>query len=417
MKLIIMRKVWFVALLMVLSLSSVGCSKDGSTSNSNGAEVVTMLMNQDDLPKLQPVVDQFMLENPHIQIDIEAVKFTEIDRKINLAHSSGNGYDIIPVNHTSTPQLVGGQVLEDLTPYLIGSSINLEKSFNPSNYDIANISGGQYALPYGPDVRVLAYNKTLLDRIGAEVPKTPQDMLDMGPALQKIGAYVMGSDRKNQWDPIYITGSFMLSMGANVYTKKGDVFTATSTTPEMIEYVEWVKAMYQFMPKDISVTEDQLKELFIQNKVAFYIYGPWEHNMRIPESGVDYGLTLIPTTGTTSSAMGGWLLGLGNNGRDKSSAWEFIEYLYEPSNMASISLALPPIKEAFGYEPFNNKALYGIFEEQMKTAQIPIAPMVNSNKIAEVYSTYFQQAITGVTPVYDAMEKAQIEIEKLLKTE
>ncbi len=415
------RAVVFVVL-AILTLGIVGCSKKESTQVSNtsaetvGQEVVTWIGNQDDFVMLQPFLEQFMIDNPDIKVEFEGVPFNEIDKKANLAHTSGNGYDIISVNHTSTPQFVGGQVLDDLTSYLEGSSINLEKSFNKSNYDIANIGGKQYAIPYGPDVRVLAYNKDLLAAIGADVPTAPAEILALGPAIKEQGAYLYGMDRKNRWDPIYVTGCFMLSMGANVYTKSGDNFQATCTTPEMFEYVELMEEMYPYMPQDISVNEDQLRELFCQNKLAFYIYGPWENHMRIPESGVNYGLTLIPTTSRTSSAMGGWLIGMGNNGKDKDAAWKLIEYIYRSENISAICLGLPPTKEAFEYPPFNDKEVYGIFEEQMATGQIPVAPMVNTNRIAELYFDYFSRAVTGAMPIRDAMNKVQSEIEKLLET-
>ncbi len=407
-----MSKMFITMLLIVFVVATLGC-----TNKDSAQEVVTMLINQTNQEKLQPLIDQFMVENPHVTVEIEGVKFTEIDQKTNLAHASGNGYDIIMINHTAIPQFVGGGVLDDLTPYLQDSTINLEKSFNKSNYDIANIGGGQYAIPYEPDVRVLAYNKHLIDELGVDAPTTPEEILALGPAMRDIGAYVYGMDWKNRWEPIYVTGCFMLSMGAHVYTKDGDTFTATCTTPEMLEYVQWVKDIYEFMPQDVSVNQDQLRELFSQDKLAFYVWGPWENSMRIAESGVEYGLTMIPTTGTTSSAMGGWLLGMGNNGRDKSTAWSVVEYLYKPEHMASISLALSPTKEAFAYAPFNDKEVYGIFEEQMVTAQIPVAPVANTSKIAEVYFSYFQQAVTGAMPVADAMNKAQIEIEKLLEVQ
>ncbi len=398
--------------IMITMIFFVGCSND--TKSSNGKTTVSMITNQDDMKLLQPVLDSFMEENENIIINVEAVKYSELDQKINLAHTSGKGYDIIMVNHTSIPQFVGGEVLENLNEYLNGSTIDLEKSFNESGYDIANVNGNQYAIPYGPDVRVLAYNQGLLDKVGADVPKTPADIVALGEAMEEQGAYLLGMDRKNVWDPIYTTGAFMLSMGANVYVKEGDNYIATVDTPEMIEYIEFVKDAYEYMPKDISVNEDQLRELFIQDKLAFYIFGTWEINNRIVESGVNYGLSLIPTTGISSSAMGGWLIGLGNNGNDKQEAWKLIEYIYEPKNMAALSTGLPPTIEAFDYEPYISNDIYDIFSEQLLTAKIPIAPHINSSKIAETYSYYFELAITGEMSSDEAVSKAQVEVEKLL---
>lgn len=413
----IIRVIAVLGLMLVTAYTMAGARQEAAATG-DPAELrgtVTGILMTGAPARVQFLVDKLSAEHTGLRFEIEEVQFLQLDNKINLARASGADYDFIQVNHSSVPQFVNASVLHPLDDYIAGSNIEFKDNYNESFLALAFVDGAQYGIPWDVDCRVFAYNRNVLDRFGLTPPGNLAEMLEVARGVTGDGIYGTARNMQSPLGLVYDFGSYGLGMGARLYVRDGARYRATVDTPEMIEYVRWAKQMWEYMPKDVSLASDMVNELFMQDRLAMTVFGPWNFfNIGATlELGEDYALTTIPGDITSGSAMGGWMLGIGYGGTNKDGAWELMRRIFEPENLARTVWALPSDRRAYQYPPFNDPR-YDVFDQQMRTAEIPQPPTPVLSQAAEVYNRYFNEAVLGNTTVEQAMRQANAEIQRLL---
>ena len=366
-------------------------------------------------------IDVAVANNPGLTVDEESVPFDNLDSKINMAHASGQDYDLIQVNNSSIKQFYATGVLEPLDGYLSRGGLDsvLEKNYSPSLLEIGKVNGSYYAISYAPDCRLLAYNKKILDKAGLEPPKDQDDVLGIAKAIAKDGLYIFARSMDTPLAPAYIEGCFFLANGAKICTEADGKVKANTNTPEMIKSVEFWKSLVPYMPKDPNMSGEQVAQYFIQGKTVFHIYGPWDISGKIGETlkyGEDYGLMLAPGDKKNGSTAGGWFIGIGAGGKNKDGAWEIIKASMEPEIVTKICNGLPPDKRCYEMAPFNGQ-IYKPFMEGLSAAEPPFPITPSFNKINDIFFEYFNRVLIGGEDTAAAMETCNTEIQKVLDEE
>ncbi|NNC13419.1 extracellular solute-binding protein [Planctomonas sp. JC2975] len=122
-------------------------------------------------------------------------------------------------------------------------SNGLYDDFLPGLLDAMKTDKGYVAIPYNLDMRILWYNKTLLDKAGTEAPTDWQSYLDAAAALKKIGVYGFSLSSNTSGGNSFqtLTGA-MINNGGGLFDEEQKPNCVTQTN---IEALDWVVEMIQ----------------------------------------------------------------------------------------------------------------------------------------------------------------------------
>lgn len=110
--------------------------------------------------------------------------------------------------------------------------------FLPGLLDTMKTPNGYVAVPYNLDMRVLWYNKDLLDKAGATPPTDWQSYLDAAAALKKIGVYGFAANGDSSAGNAFqmITG-FMINNGGGIFDEERKPNLVTKANIEALEFI------------------------------------------------------------------------------------------------------------------------------------------------------------------------------------
>lgn len=426
------RMAYLLAGSMLLS-ALAGCSSSSSTTetatttdssstttstDTASAEPVTLkiITGGDYSAPLQTYIDAYEAANPNVTIEIEESSGTDLTSKINLAHASGDDYDLMWVDGSLFETYVQAGVLTSLTDYVADSEIDIEANFNAQVMDAAYVNDDLYGISVAPGTRVLAYNIHMLEDNGFEVPTTQDEILEICEYLYNLdGTYSFVRVLDNVTNLPYAEGGFWMSNGARIYTDNGDgTYTAVCDSEEMIESLEFWVEMAKYMPADVNYSSTEVRELFSQERSAFYVFGAWEYSLLGDlVYGEDFGLMNIPGPEQVST-LGGWYLGIGDGSENKDVAWDFMETYYnDPAMQAVCSLTQPGDLRAYDYAPFNDEK-YDVYLETMENCELPMPVHVNSAKVQTAWFDAFNEILIGGADIETTLTAVCEEIQDIL---
>lgn len=417
------RKVRFLSVVIsVLLLTAfAGASAQGAREVEDDRSQVRVLVwsrAHNNIMVPNRIKEDFEALNPEYELIFETAEFDNLDQQIILAHRTNRDYDVMQVNHSSVKQFVSGGVLAPLDSFLEESTIDLS-TYQQAAVAVGQVDGVQYAVPYDPDCRILAYNTSLLSELGFDPPKTTDDMLEIARAGYEQGYYAMAGQLSKTMFPIYDLGGFMLSFGAQVYDEIDGKYTATLNTPEALDFMEWAVEMYKYMPKDANIDDTLARSMFAQGRVLMMWWTPSQIRSVIPQfqnrEDVDFSMMPKGPTGISGSAMGGWMFGVGSGASNMEGAQKFMEFVNTPQTIAKIASGLPADIRSFDYPPFNVPE-YDMFREQLATSSYPVPLTSVFPRVADVWHRHFSEAMMGVISPAEALERGQVDVQTVLDT-
>lgn len=181
---------------MIGSAMLAGCGQNGNTeSKQTAAETgelkgdITFWHSFTQGPRLeviQETADQFMKDNPDVNITIETFSWGDFYTKWTTGLASGN----VPDMSTALP----GHVVEMMDAEALVPLDDLIDDIGRDKFSKTALSEGEkdgtcYSLPLYSHAQVMWYRKDLLDAAGLEVPKTWDEFADAAKTLTKDGVY------------------------------------------------------------------------------------------------------------------------------------------------------------------------------------------------------------------------------------
>ena len=352
------------------------------------------------------------------EYEIERVALDNLDEKINLAHASGDDYDFIMVNNSSVLQFYNAGVLAPLDDFM-AEHPDIEENYGEALLKVGEVNGSQYAIPIAPGTRVLAYNKKLLEDAGYSAPTSQEEIMEIAKALSGNGVYAFARQMDTPLAPAYIEGCFWMANGAAIAKNIDGKIVATCDEEAMIENVKWWQEMTQYMPADINMSAGQVRAMFEQNQLLFYIFGPWEFmQLEGMEYGVDYELIVTPGSEGKGfgSTLGGWYIGVGAGSEAKEGALALIEETIIPENIVTLGEGTPADNRCYDMEPFNTDQ-YKVFMESMEYGTVPFPITANFNEINDVFFEYFNECLIGKADAEATMKECNERIQSLFDAE
>jgi len=257
----------------------------------------------------------------------------KMEEKYPQVAATGDGPDIIFWAHDRFGGYAQSGLLAEISP---------DKSFQeklfPFTWDAVRFNGKLIGYPVSVESLSLIYNKDLL-------PTPPKSWEEMAAIDKQLRAKGKSAIMFNLQEP-YFTWPLLAAGGAYAFKKTSSGYDVkdvgvdnTSAKAGMTFLVDQVKAKILNADTDYSIAE----AAFNKGQTAMTINGPWAWS-NIDKSGINYGVTLLPTlNGKPAKTFVGVLsAGINAASPNKELAKEFLEnYLLTDAGLDAVNKDKP----------------------------------------------------------------------------
>ena len=281
----------------------------------------------------------------------------------------------------------------------------LYDDFLPGLIDTMKVEGGYAAVPYNLDMRVLWYNKALMEQAGAEVPTDWQGYMDACAALKEIGVYGYGTTAgAGAFTGGHVLTCWMINNGGGLFNENQEPDCVTPANIEAMEFVLELVAKGYVDPASITYIGENGDAQWEAGKFGMGFDGG---GLAANVSG-DVGANLVVASPLTSpNGTKGALFFPNNimmykNTPSQEASEAFLTYYYE--NMAPLwteqtGIGLPPLKSITETPEFqSNPNNVTIINEWQPIARTWAAPGGNS--------LFLGVTTVDATPAMDAFTQA-----------
>ena len=380
-----MKKLFAIALCVLLVLSFVGCSgsDDGkstattasttstsstassSSATSDSEEIVLRIIDYSDssLAAREEFHKQFEERHPGVKIEYTCLTTGQYANTITTSIRSGDAPDLFPLPDGITLKMaVDENWYIPMDEYLTDEFV---ASIDQNLWEdgVTMLDGHIYliteTLPYIHTI--IYYNQDVLDKAGiTELPKTYSEFLDACVKVSEAGngafyGWIDGGRQLNRLEALVRAfvgkAGGKLGSSANALTVNG---RANYDCQEVLDVFELFQTLVEeggMHPDTISIEAPEAREMFAQGQAAFLMQGMWcipTWSQTYPD--MNYGVMDIPVPdsladdpyryGAPGASNAGWL-GISSTCEHPELAAEYImclfsdEYDYQKTQMAT----------------------------------------------------------------------------------
>ena len=218
------------------------------------------------------VVEQFMADNPDVNVTMEAVPWgTCQDKVINLAIAGD------PVSFS----YIGSRTLKGLAEngHIVAVDIpdSMKKMYQPGILNTVSHLGKTWGYPHAFSTKALFMNCDILAEAGlpCDGPQSWDELYSMAETIKnKTGIAGIGLCGKDFDNTMHQFLNYLYSNGGQVIDP--DTNTITLNSPNTVETLEFYAKLANVSQEGpLAWERSQLTELFNDKKIAMYINGPW----------------------------------------------------------------------------------------------------------------------------------------------
>ena len=281
---------------------------------------------------LQSIVDNYNASQDKIKVTAEYQgDYYSAIAKAQNAIAAGNGPDILQTGSGQVSILAKEEgVLENLVPYMEKSGMEFS-DFNPTFITGMSLdptkTDSLVAFPMGCSTPVLYCNMDLMEKAGASVPVTWDELSDIAKKMIADGTVEYGFTIPH--DPWYFW-MFVAQNDTKVFSEDGLKLACVDdgTGIEAIQKVQDMckdKVMY-FGP--VSDSDSTCRGMFLEGKSAFYVSSIAQLGNIDSNAEFKYSVQYVPKLKVNAVPSGGNTLTMLASSKNKDAAWEFLHWLY-----------------------------------------------------------------------------------------
>lgn len=377
-------------------------------------------------PGIEKVIADFETANPNIEIQSEAISFSEIARQLVLRVRSGNPPDVAQLAGNDTFLLASSGKLEPLDA-LVGG--DLQAKMKPASIEGLKLNGQLIALPWNQAPAGFWYNKAIMEKAGLDPQNPPKTIDELMAAMAKIketqpDVIPLGLDTTNRAFSMSSNWPWMRTFGA-LPTGEG---ATGAESPEMKAYLQWMRDLAQKGYIDPGRKIGEFRPLAAQDKVAFH----WDqvllqgviqstNGMSDEDFYRRWGVAAMPAgpSGKSYSFEGGHQLVMFADSEKKEAAWAFMQYLAtSPDAIANYTISynssLPPLAKAPNEELADqlDTPIFNAFSETVIPTLTPQPYGPAFAAAATAVMAGVQEAVTGDQPIDQIAASIQQQLDR-----
>lgn len=378
---------------------------------------------------VKEMVRDFEKEHPEIKVRVQQIPWSAAHEKLLTAHVGDVTPDVAQIGNTWVPEFVALHALEPLTSHIAASKTVAAQSYFPGIWETNVLSDTVWGVPWYVDTRLMYYRKDLLEQAGWKKP--PTTWADWRAAMEKIRSTAKrGPAGEQNWSAFIPTNEWNLPIilglqSGSTLLRDGDGRGAFRD-PDFHRAFEFYVALYRdgFAPKFGSNDVANLYQEFAKGRFVFYVSGPWqigEFKNRLPANiqGA-WGTAAMPgpKTGVPGvSLAGGASLVVFKKSRQKTAAWQLVEFLSRPEQQVrfyELTGDLPARTEAWKSSRLANDTLSLAFYTQLLHV-LPTPKVPEWELIAQRVIDHAETVVRGNTSVEDALAALDKDVDNILE--
>ena len=332
------RRALALAATGALALSLAACGGDSSSGGSSDLELWTFLdpSSADDArgKALKQIVDGFNASQDDVTVTVRSINYAQIDAEVIRATSSGQGPDILNVYSTQLATHVDARTLQPLGD-VAGTELDELEADSIFPFDGVTFDGDVMSVPWEVRAWMLWYRADLLDEIGAEVPSTMDELVDVAGRLSAetdvtTGLAIGFSDQGLGADFVEKFIPFTWANGGEILDDSGEPAFASDAGVAALDLMSDFHDAGAFGDEALSMTADDVVQGVSAGTIGMAIEGTQRVSAARAGDGIGENLQVVPVpfdaAGPLPTAVAGQTMGIGANSSNPEGAWEFIKY-------------------------------------------------------------------------------------------
>ena len=280
---------------------------------------------------LAKLVPDFNRRYPHVAVNVDMTG-ANLQTRFLLSLSAGVGApDVSQLQMVDAPKYIATERLTDLTPV----AARYEKSFSPSLWRNCLHNGKVYAIPWDMGPCAVYYKRELFERYGVAPEKieTWDDYMAAGKViLEKSGG-------RTKMLPLAPTSLWMMyeillqQNGGQVFDDDGRIAVNTPQSKQVLETLR--RLLASGICDEVAMWGHEFMAGLKSDSIATYPIAVWfggtikDTVQEYPGQKARWGVFRLPALekgGLRTSNVGGSVLVIPDQCRQKAAAWAFIEY-------------------------------------------------------------------------------------------
>jgi ABC-type glycerol-3-phosphate transport system substrate-binding protein len=390
------KKQWSLAISAAAAAAILlaGCSPETPEPADDGPVTLTywdFLDPSQDNPRanaLRENIANFEDQNPNITIELAVVSLGDMLNRLPQAAAAGQAPDVFKLFTPVVPQMAAAGAYSPLPE----EALAIDDWLRPLDA-LAGPDGQPVAVPYEYRTCAFYYNEAILAEIGAEVPTTYDEVVEVAGLAAAAGYTGFGtgfSDTDNSAIIGTLFDCFMSQVDQEISDEDGNAVFATAKGEEFGDFLAALKEVGGYGSSVVSDSYGTVSDGLVNGTVAMGILGT-ERIVGYAAANPDLKWTALPeaSTGDRNGATIGWTLGIGAGSKNAAAAWKFIEYMTSPEAAAIMATGGEVPTRASSYE-----------EDYFSTPEADIvnsiAEYVESNSKPHTYSSNWVQLAAGL---------------------
>jgi len=346
---------------------------------------------------------------PNVTIERTYIPFADLKQKLLQGAAAGDLPDIVIIDNPDHQAFASLGVLEDVTDRV--TEWGQASSFFEGPWNSTVFQDRNYGIPDNSNCLVLWQNDDLLTAADVATPTTWDELTAAVTALSNDDVYglavsaIKSEEGTFQWLP------FLWETGADIPTIDSE--GGRKALQLWTDYVAngWMsKAILNWKQGDVLGQ-------FQNGKAAMMVNGPWQiPALRTDTPDLKWSVAVLPQESQAASILGGENAALIAGGSNIDAAWDLLLWRQTDEPLKSYLLQagkLPSKADLAQDEAWTGDPVINVFIEQLKVAK-PRAYGDQYPDISAAIQDAIQAAVSGESPVEDALAKAQGIITPLL---
>lgn len=371
------------------------------------------------------IIPAFEKEHPGVRVESLAIPYDEFRKKLMVSIAGGKAPDLARLDIIWIPELARQGVLANLSQEFGNKFEQYRDRVFPGPLSTNYYKGSYYGVPLDTNTRVMMWNKKLFIETGIENP--PSTFAELKEIADKLTKDIDGDGKIDQWG-IAVGGSWpwhilpwIWSNGGSITNPEMTKATGYLNSTETVQALQLLVNLYKegYMAETIAGGGEDTGAGYGNDHYGMIFGGPWFWPIirgQYPDKELDFALWPRGEDAQSVSVVGGENLVIPAGSKHKDIAWEFMKYMLSEDvqvQMAKVG-QIPVLKSVVETEYFKSHPYFGIFMEQLKTAEArTVHPQWN--RIKQKLHEAFEAILLGKMEAKAALDQAAYEIDKILE--
>lgn len=416
-----------IAVAAATALAVAGCGDD-SSSNSNTAQSgsgksLTVWIMEGTNPDATPFFDQVKADfkkETGADLTVQFVPWSAAHDKFVSAVGGGETPDVAEFGTTWTPEFGEAGILADLSERVKGAGVS--DDLVDSLVAAGEVDGKLYGMPWYAGVRSVIYRTDVFDELGLQPPTNWDEWLAVATKIKDarpdlVAMPVAGNNE-------YGVYPFVWGAGGQIAVQDGGKWRSTLDSAQARRGIEFYTGLATrhglSSPAAATWKETDLKDSFVQGKLAMMISGSWTPKAILeaaPQLQGKIGAFPIPGEkgGISPSFVGGSHLAVFEKSQQADLAWKFVQMMTAgryASDWATQSSYFPGLKSLLAKAISAPDPLVAPFARQMKDGgeTVPVTPAYGKVQAKKTVPSMLQAILSGSKTVEQATADAAAEM-------